>query len=243
VRVDLGVHMTERVSKSISDLLPLVSDGEKRLFKAVARPDGNEPPFYEIATRGEFAEQPLWVNAPRIDLQPIAGRTGTPHVPLSSVGECHFRIDTVREAMADLYYVSTGIYLLSDSLLNVVKSVGGDAVEHSSAQVLGSHGAIPGFNVVMPTRVIDAVDAVKSDVTVNRWQPVPKIPRYVTLVRYDEGYVLRADAVEGVAHLVEPFSSKWLWRRSLIEAAAAAKVRGLLAVHTYDKRPQSEIRI
>lgn len=232
-------------AKNVADLRKLARDGEEIVFEKTVEPSGEEPAFYRVSTRGEVQNHPRWVNSREINDCPRPPLMDWDPLPLSDIDVYRFELNDRRESMADLYGVTTGIYLISKTLAEVILSEDLESLELQSAVIhTRDQLGVSDFVVCMPMRVIDAVDIEKSDVLVVRREPVPGRGRFVTHVRYDNGYVLRRESVAGACSFLERYSGPdWLWSEGLVRAAKDAGLRGLRFVHTRKCAERPEIYI
>jgi hypothetical protein len=233
----------ERDAKTIADLTLLVPNGQRREFRRRENPTGNEPAFYRITTAGEYQNQPLWENVIAVEHRPRPkGRVGGP-VPLSNVGPFHFSVNAQRSDLADLYPVSPGIFLVSHSLAELLRELDPASVETAPADIVLPGGAIArDFKVVMPLRILDAVDTARSDVIVARDEIIKDTNEYVLRVSTPDGFIVRGDLDPTILSFVELHLGKWWWREDLVRCAQRLGLRGLRAVPAQKMGSRREIR-
>lgn len=238
----IDLAMTETGPKTVSDLIRLVQDGEEREFKRVADPTGTEPAFYRMTTAGEYPDSPRWENPISINERPKPTVNDWPHVPLAAAGKFQFDSDADRDGLADLYKVTTGLYLVSGRLVDFLNEWDPSAVESAPASLrLRAGDVIEDYKVVMPSRVVDAVDINKTDVTITRTEAPKGSGRYVTHVRHDHGAVMRDDLAK-VPTFLRKYQADWYWREDVVRAAVKMRLRGLRAVFCSDTATRPEIR-
>lgn len=216
----------------VRDLIALVADNQRVTFRGRASGSEIEQTFFKVSEMGGYINHGL----PMIIPQPDALRWPTPkrrdwsYRSLASLGDYHIKHPGPAEWMADLYRIGTAIFLVSDKLLRVIKERDPEAVETRRATIVGPHASdIRPYSLVMPLRVLDAVDISKSSVWLKRPETVRGSGKFVTHVSYEKGYVFRDDLPRDVSCFFEEFGDNagWYWHRDLIEAAADAGVRGV----------------
>jgi len=238
--------MSDVGPKSVADLRSLGRDGEESVFRRTTEPTGNETDFYWVHTQGEFLNiQPIWEvrpprdNPPRPKTRAIANK----YTPLSSIAPVRFHFNGARDRLADFYQVDTFYYLLSDKLADLILRSDPAGAEAIPANVNLADGSQLEFKLLMPIRVLDAVDTAKTGVTVVKREYEKGSGRFVTHTRYDSGYVLRSDQLAGVQTFVEEFMCHWLWRLELFLEAVSAGGRGFYAEYTCKTSDRPEIRL
>lgn len=226
---------------TVADLRTRVANGEERTFSRTAACNNEEPDFYRIATRGEYLNvMPQWLNPPPQDDRPrpktrfIANR----HAPLATMDAPHFRFSGSRELFSDFFHVDVFYYLLSSRLAQLITDRDPNGVEARDATVEFEANHRETFQLVMPVRVLDAVDTEKTDVTIHSRESPAGSGRFRIDVWYNSGYALRSDVVRDAQTFVEEFRCHWLWRADLVHAAAARGATGLLAKHASATRPE-----
>lgn len=226
----------------VGDLIREVPDGETRVFTRTFDPVGTEPPFYRVTTAGEYPESPRWDNAIPLNDRPRPAINEWPYVRLGTAGEFQLSINASGSEIADIYKVATGLYLVSGKLLSLLDRVDPSAFERASARMHLSTGEIVhDYSVVMPSRVVDAVDTSKTDVTITRTESPEGSRRYVTHVRYALGAVMRPEMSDAPTFL-RRYGAKWYWREDVVLAAVETGARGLRAVFCSDLARRPEIR-
>lgn len=215
--------------------------GEARQLRHSTEPSGDEPDFYAVHTRGDYLNaSPRWLNRPNIDVLPRPAFAGSAGIKLSTIEEGRFEV-AASAAIADLYYCAVGLWVVSDRLLEVLLSLQPNDFEHRCVSMQTTSGVdIPNFNLVMPSIVLDAVDPAKTDITIEHVIGGPT--GQMTIVRFDNGYLLKTSIAENLGTFREEHAGNWLWRRWVFDAAAAAGVTGVLGKPTA-RRNREEIVI
>ena len=236
-------------ASTVSDLVraseaALVS--EKVTYRRLAEP-ANDPRYYCPAQMGDYTYVPSFSNRPSHDQHPRVPR----HVfrdyrSLASMGEIKIEFKSYQGSLRLASFYSgwaTGLYLISDDLLDVVLRFDPDGLEIATPSIVGECGAkLEGYRVVMPTRVIDATDITRTDIAVQRYVRRPEVGPSVSIVDYGHGPVLRDDI--SAPTFVETYGGQWFWSLEIIHAVVAAGIRGIRFVHPYHQSMSTyEIRL
>ncbi|MEQ1808981.1 MAG: DUF1629 domain-containing protein [Terricaulis sp.] len=215
------------------------------VFTRTQNPEVDEPSFYKVSTLGGYMNNGLPKTSKLLSWEtlPTPARWNRAYRALSSLGEIEVEFNGDPNWMADLYRLNTALYLVSESILNLILECDPSAIETSKPRIVGKHGSlIRPYWVVMPCRAVDAVDITKSNVEVRRPAVYRGASRYVTHVYYRPGFSIQSQPSETSCFL-EEFSGDWFWRKSMIEAAAERGIRGLLFGYGQVRDSSREIRL
>lgn len=232
-------------AQCVRDLVDWIADNQQVVFTRTQNPEVDEPPFYKVSTMGDYVNNglPRTLELLTGETLPTPKRRNWTYRALASLGEIGVEFDGHPEWMADLYRLNTTLYLVSENILNLILDCDPSSIETSKPLIVGKHASFIGpYWVVMPCRVVDAVDIAKSTVEVRRPAIYRGASRYVTEVYYRPGFSIRSQPSETSCFL-EEFSGDWFWRKSMIEAAAERGIRGLLFGYRQVKESSREIRL
>lgn len=232
-------------ARCVADLVDWIKDNQQVAFTRTQSPDADEPAFYKVSTMGGYMNNGLPKTAALLigENLPTPKRRSWSYRALASLGDIEVEFNGDPNWMADLYRLNTTLYLVSESIVNLILECDASAVEVSKPRIVGKHASrIAPYWVVMPCRVVDAVDITKSNVEVRRPAVYRGASRYVTHVYYRPGFAIRSQPAETSCFL-EEFSGDWFWRKSMIEAAAKQGIRGLLFGYGQVRDSSREIRL
>jgi hypothetical protein len=92
--------------------------------------------------------------------------------------------------MADVYRLNTTLHLASERVIDIISARDPDALEVAPVNFKTPTGErIGGYRVVMPCRVLDAIDVPKTDISVTRPDRAQGLDMPITHVSYDNGRV------------------------------------------------------
>lgn len=230
--------MADNEASSVRDLWRLVGDGETRTFAHTQERTGVEPRYYRVTTAGEYPASPRWENPLPIETRPRPAMNNLAPIPLGKT-DFRFSVGADRGQLADLHYVTPGVFLVSDAVLTLLNDHGACPAETRVAQIQLFGGAFTAdFQVVIP-EVLDAVDIAKTDVKILRSEVLPGAGKFVTEAKFPNGLVFQPSAPPA---FLSSYNVNWWWRESLVEAAVAVGIRGLRAVPSYSSTDWPEIR-
>jgi hypothetical protein len=217
----------------VADLISAARGSEKITYRRTSPPT-RETRYYAVQQMGEYFNEcvPRFVNRPAIDLCPRPARGAIGYRSLASLGEIQLEFKIYGGRRMAPFYSGWGInlFLLSDALLDVVQRRDPNAFETATPKIAFEDGVpVRGYTVVMPTRVIDAADIEKTDISIARYVRPPHVGPTVTLAQYESGLVLRGDI--DVATFRDLVGPDWFWSVDLIKEVAAAGVRGVRFSH------------
>lgn len=240
-------------ARTVTDLIALVGRDEHVRFSHSVEPVGDEPYFFHLAQLGEYmnigALQVFYTSSGEPGQEPRPASSRWPEVTIASMSsiEAHFTGDLAH--MGDFHHWSQ-CYVLSERLHDFLAER--DTAFESRTLVLADkpRGRIERVKLVRPTRVLDAVDIAKTDVTIANEPIYQGASIYFPRIRfggeyeklYGGEYTFRADIPEDVQTFVEEHSRKWLWRHDLLRAVKAAGFHGFYARPTYRRSFLQEIR-
>lgn len=225
----------------VSDLVAAARGSEHVTYRRTA-PQSLETRYYRPAKMGDYDYVPYFANRPSDDEYPTPARGNFPYVSLASMGEIRLEFrEYGNRRLASFYNTwSRGLYLLSNPMLEVLLHHDPHAVEVVTPHMIDPEGVpMHGYTVVMPSRVIDAADITRTDISVFRYERPPSVGRSVAFARYESGLMLRDDV--DAPTFVDEHSALWFWSLDLIKEVAAAGIRGVRFIHPCSSSGDHEI--
>ncbi|HYD72367.1 MAG TPA: DUF1629 domain-containing protein [Candidatus Binatia bacterium] len=230
-------------ARTVADLVAAAQGSERITYRRTAEPQ-NPSRYYSAKQMGDYVYVPDFLNRPDTLDQPRPKRKTFHHKSVDSIGPIRIQFrDYGNRRLAPFYSGwSSSMYLVSDALLNVLRRFDPDGFESALPRLSDADGEeMHGYTVVMPTRVIDAVDIMRTTVVVERHTRAPEIGPSYTLVRYESGPDFRDDVVAPT--FVEEYRPGWYWRLEIVRAVVHAGIRGLYFAHPYKRGAANEIRL
>jgi len=214
------------MTRTITDLLAEVPEGQSRLFKA-KHPSADEDRFVEVWSNLYYEPYVLWKNRPEKDIW------------MGSRGEKGVRVglDTIVEQpdlvfgkilgkLVDFCQPGMGVYLVSPALLAVIERLDPGSVEIKPVMINARDGEAP-FYLVMPNRSLEAVDPDRCDIDITDRKLGDQWFRRVS---FPNGAAFNSEATKDIHNFadIDAFQ-KWFWSRELLAAAKEAGIRGIYA--------------
>ena len=215
------------MTRTITDLLAEVPEGQSRLFKA-KYPFAYDDRFVEVWTNWNYPQDISWKNSPELEQGLWMGSRVKPRIGLDTlVEQPDFRFSRNIAKLVDFYQTEGAGYLVSPALLAVFERLDPGSLEVTPVVIKARDGEVP-FNLVMPDRLLEAVDPDRCDVKTEavdigggKWR---------SLVRLSEGAAFRSEITKGIHNFADlDAPMKWFWSRELLGAAKEAGIRGILA--------------
>jgi len=208
--------------------------GGKALYESVAA--GAVTPQRFLALRRNFdyfKPRLLWENEPEWEKKPCAPSRGRKFVDMNSLPSAELRFEGKPKQLADIYHLNDGALFISKKLLSIVLDMDPEALTWRQ-ETLDVKGAPVEFFMVMPGRVLSAVDV---DRTTIRIQDKPLADIYVRSVGFPADTFFQED-IDNSVHVFWDYEFKnWLWSRNLIEKCKYLGVRGVNAEVTASADP------
>ncbi|MBC7669403.1 imm11 family protein [Caulobacter sp. DWR2-3-1b2] len=213
---------------SISEMRGLVKLREKRTFARSIQPADPVGRFMSVHANYDYGQDLLvWENALPMMEAPYVGNRYQQHRGLDAVADFDLTFRGKESEVIDFYAPAADIFIVSDKALEIIEGLDPDAVELRRATLKGNGFARP-MNVIMPGRLIEAVDPDASDVTVHYKETVPGVS--AIRVNFPSGVIFKKLSPE--IHAFKDLDIKdWFWSRELLETAKACGVLGLYAKH------------
>ncbi|WP_397581128.1 imm11 family protein [Sphingorhabdus sp.] len=214
------------MTRTITDLLAEVPEGQSRLFKA-KHPSADEDRFVEVWSNLDYEPYVSWSNRPEFGQGPWMGARVKPRIGLDTLTELpDFRFKKKLAKLVDFIQPGMGAYLVSPALLALIERLDPGSLEVKSVVIKARDGEAP-FYLVMPNRSLEAVDPDRCDVEIN-WEKIGDY--WYRRVNLSDGAAFRA----GLTNKIHNFSDmdavqKWFWSRELLAAAKEAGIRGIYA--------------
>lgn len=213
------------MTRTITDLLAEVPEGESRLFKA-KHPSADDDRFVEVWTNWNYPQDISWKNRPEPDQGLWMGARVKPRIGLDTIVEQpDFRFKKKLGKLVDFYMLGGG-YLVSPALLTLIERLDPESLEVMPVMIKALDGEAP-FYLVMPNRLLEAVDPDRCDVRVEtEWFS----EKWFTTVRFPDGAAFQPQLTKDVHNFSDIDAlQKWFWSKELLAAAKEAGIRGIRA--------------
>ena len=214
------------MTRTITDLLAEVPEGQSRLFKA-KHPSADEDRFVEVWSNLNYEPYVSWSNRPEFGQGPWMGARGTPRAGLQTIVESpDLRFKKKIEKLVDFIQPGMGAYLISPALLAVIERIDPGSLEVMPVVIKARDGEAP-FYLVMPNRSLEAVDPDRCDIDITDRKLGDQWFRRVS---FPNGSAFNSEATKDIHNFadIDAFQ-KWFWSRELLVAAKEAGIRGVLA--------------
>ena len=214
------------MTRTITDLLAEVPEGQSRLFKA-KHPSADEDRFVEVCNNWNYDQGISWKNSPEFEQALWTGARVKPRIGLDTlVEQPDFRFRGKLRKIVDFYRLAGAAYLASPALLEVIERLDRGSLEVKPVAIKALDGEIP-FNLVMPNRLLEAVDPDRCDVRIEtEWFS----EHWFTSVRFPSGAAFQTELTKEIHNFSDIDAlNKWFWSRELLVAAKEAGIRGVLA--------------
>jgi hypothetical protein len=214
------------MTRTITDLLAEVPEGQSRLFKA-KHPSADEDRFVEVWSNLDYEPYVSWSNRPEFGQGPWMGARVKPRIGLDTLTELpDFRFKKKLAKLVDFLECGMGAYLVSPALLAVIERLDPGSVEIMPVLIKARDGEAP-FYLVMPNRSLEAVDPDRCDIDITDRKLGDQWFRRVS---FPNGAAFNSEATKDIHNFadIDAFQ-KWFWSRELLVAAKEAGVRGIYA--------------
>ncbi|MEN7535868.1 imm11 family protein [Aurantiacibacter flavus] len=211
------------MSLTVGDLLAKVPEGQSRNF--VVESEGEvEYHFLEVAYNWEYGGGISWNNRPSLMEKPRLSFRGVPGIGLENLVEPDLTYDGPAAELVDFHNSGSAAFIISDRLLDVFEFVDPGSIEIRKVTIQAKDGRVP-FSMVMPLRVLEAIDAGRCEVNIVAKQLGPQ---WIRRISFPKGVVIRKDIDAAIHNFAELDMSLWLWSRELFEKAKSAGVKGVV---------------
>lgn len=223
------------MSKSkIERLVEALPVGGKAQYEGIVT--GVSTPQRFLALRRNFdyfKPRLLWKNEPEWEKKPCAPSRGRKFVDMNSLPPAELRFEGKLNQLADIYHLNDGALFISKKLLSIISDMDPEALT-CRQEAVDVKGASVEFFMVMPGRVLSAVDA---DRTTIRIQDKSLADIYVRSVGFPADVFFQED-IDNSVHVFWDCEFKgWLWSRTLIETCRPLGIRGVNAEKTTSSDP------
>lgn len=222
------------MSRSIDDLLSEVPEGQSRSFKATIT-DANNDRFVEVAYNWDYGTVISWNNRPPLldhppySQLPWTGARRKPRIGLSSLAEPDITFRRNVEELVDFHSTGTGAHIISSKLLALIERLDPESLEVIPVVIKARNGNAD-FDMVMPNRLLHAVDADRCDVDVID-EKLDTI--WVRKVRFPKGAIFDPEISMDIHNFADiDVMNRWFWSRELVDEAKICGIKGL-----YTKKP------
>ncbi|MEQ1547356.1 MAG: DUF1629 domain-containing protein [Chakrabartia sp.] len=215
------------MTRTITDLLAELPEGESRLFKA-KHPSADDDRFVEVWSNLNYEPYVWWKNQAEFEEQPWTGTRVKPRIGLDALVEPNITFNGQGSKLVDFHQPGGGaVYLVSPALLAVIERLDPGSLEVRPVVIKAKDGGAP-FYFVMPKRLLEAVDPDRCDVQIEavdigggKWR---------TLVRLSGGAAFHSEITKSIHNFADlDAPNKWFWSRELLAAVKDAGMRGVSA--------------
>ncbi|HUD29450.1 MAG TPA: DUF1629 domain-containing protein, partial [Novosphingobium sp.] len=206
----------------IPELLRQVPEEETQLFGR-SIDDGVEDGFFAVAASFEYWPRLEWHNGLPLEEAPWCGSRQKQRIPVSVLPPLDVTFDGFGENIVDFYGTGCQAWLVSDRLVTLIEELDPGSLDRIPVRIETQDGTID-YNLVMPSRNLEVVDPLRTDVLVadrnygGHW---------LRSVQFPGGVVFRTDELAGVHSFSDIDVHGWFWSRRLIDAAKAGGIKGL----------------
>ncbi len=211
--------------RTIGDLLAEVPEGQSRSFKA-DHSGAFENRFVEVAYNWEYGTTPSWNNRPSLLDLPWMGSRAKSRVGLDKIAEPNLTYKRPSAQLVDFYSTGTGATLISDRLLEVFERLDPGSLEIRKVVMNARDGQVP-FNMVMPVRLLEAIDVSYCDVDVvaeslgPQWIQIINFPNGVIFDHFIDQYVQNFSDID--------LRNRWFWSCEIFKKVKDCGIRGVVA--------------
>jgi hypothetical protein len=225
------------IDTSVSGLLPLVAEGETRLFEAPIK-GSVENNFFVISPSHEYSPRLEWKNPQDMLENPRPATRKGPGVSVFSIPVPDLRFKDLSKKLVDYYAINANSYYLSDRLADLIERIDPDSIDRRPVTIKARDRDVA-FNLVMPSRSIEAIDVRHTDVCVRHEEIGTSFgTRWLRTIEFPNGVVFDTDKLVGVHNFTDPDILRWCWSRTLIDAAKAAGIKGFYTLRPRTFGPQ-----
>lgn len=212
---------------TVEDLLKKVPEGQTQLFERPLN-DVTEERFFSVHMSSEYGPGRLaWHNKPPLDSALWYGSRTIPRVPISTAPDPDVTFEGASKDIVDFYSIGgTHVAFISDRLFNLIEEMDPNSLERRP-MAIRAKDAIVEFNMVMPSRNLEALDTNRTDILI---QYESYGGQWFRTIKFPKGVVFRDHAIFDVHSFSDIDVRGWYWSRELIDAAKASGIRGLYTI-------------
>jgi hypothetical protein len=220
----------------ISEMIRKVPKGEACVFEPTL-PDSDEELYFRVHQNWDYYPGRLeWRNKPTGQASPWLGDRTSPRMPVTTLSTPDVRFKGPSQDVVDFHGTGTHAYLISEPLFQLIDGADPGSLEHVECRVRARDAELP-FRLVMPCRVLEAIDAKRTKIVI---KDEDYAGTYFRTVRFPEGLVFNNQSLRAVENFSDLDAPGWYWSKDLIALAEAHGIRGLYA-HSVASSPGREI--
>jgi hypothetical protein len=210
---------------TIGDMVKRVPQGQSQLFTRTSADPGEEH-YFQVRQSWDYEPARLeWRNLPPLVQAPWAGTRKKARAALATLPPPDVVFMGPAKDVVDFYTAVSHAFFVSDPLFRLIDGIDLDSLEHVEFLLRAEDAEIP-FHLVMPARVVEAVDTSRTTILV---KDDGKDGIYFRRVRFPDGIAFDNDALQGAASFSDLDAPGWYWSKALLEQAQAHGIRGLYA--------------
>ncbi len=209
--------------RTIGDLLAEVPEGQSRIFEAIM-PNINSDRFVEVVYNWNYDAILSWKNRALPGEGPWMGSRRKSRIGLSGLVEPRLTFERDARALVDFYMPSPGVHVISENLLAIIERSDPGSLEVRPV-IVEARDARVDMNMVMPTRLLEAVDPDQCDINIvaERLDMI-----WLQRVRFPHGAVFASQIDESVHNFADiDVRNRWFWSTELVSTAKNAGIRGI----------------
>jgi len=216
------------MKRTVGELYASVPEGGSQIFKAEV-PDVMEKRFVSVAFNHDYRGIFSWKNQPGIREQPRIGSRQTSRRGLDTLPTPEITFSRKQDKLADFYSISLAVHAISNKLRDLIEDLDPGSLEVLPVSVKAKDGEVD-YNLVMPARVLSAVDPDLCDIEIvderlgHGWSRKVRYPNA-------NGAAFDPELDPAIHTFVDiDVPQQWLWSRHLLEMARNAGIKGLYAM-------------
>jgi len=216
--------MAANASLMIDDLLRQVPEGQARLFERPIK-DVVEKRFFSVHMNWEYNPGRLiWHNEVPFEQAPWVGSRSLPRRPIWALPQPDVTFKGPSKQIVDFYALGgEQAFFISTKLVRLIEELDPGSLDIRPIAIKAKDGVVD-YNIVMPARVLEAVDPSRTDIVV---KDKNYAGQWIRSVEFPGDVVFRDEALVGVHSFADIDVRGWYWSRELIDAAKAVGVKGL----------------
>ena len=210
---------------TIDELVKQVPEGQTQVFERLILEPGEER-FFRVWQNWDYRPGRLeWLNGRSGLDAPWLGTRDKPRIPVSTLPPPDVRFKGPSKQVVDFYSTGSHAYFISERLFQLIEAMDPGSLEHMGFELRAKDSALP-FHAVMPRRILEAIDPLRTTVLVQdellgSW--------FWRTVRFPQGITFNNEALKDVASFSDRDAPGWYWSKDLIAEAKAQRIRGLYA--------------
>lgn len=206
---------------TITDLLKNVAEGHNQIFPPEIE-GAIEDRFFTVSYGYDYGSPPIWTNGPAFGEGPFVGHRDKERISVTEFPNAKFAVDPEVRKLVDFYDGKSGYYLISEKLRRLIEELDPGSVDAVRIEFQEFEADQP-YWMCMPTRVIEAVDTKRTQVSVLFEKYAG---RWFRRVNFPDCVVFDHARLKDVSNFNDIDFIDWQWSRKLVEAAEGQGIIG-----------------